>query len=451
MPKRRTRYEIYAELLDLVSRKGFSRVTRASYGANLPVDRAKEALKFLASRGFLKEDNLGDSVIYKITNRGREYLETFRHMRKLFAALDPKTLNQQAEIPEPSEFVSRVEVALTTNKKELKAHENFSIEIKLSNKGNSPITLKKIEGISQEDFRITEKSKDILLKKDFLDINRMRVDPDKQVSIMLVLSPRREGSLSIKPRIVYSDQTDREFILESEQLTVNVVGDVTFRIATGFEDLDKLLLGGIPERYSVILTAPSCDERDLLTSRFLGKGIEKEEVTFYITIDANILKHYTGRIKPNLHVFLFNPQAASLVKDFPNVSKLKNIDNLTDINITLNSAFRRIDGTPATAKRAYIEILSDILLQHGAVRTRKWLTGILATLKSEGFTSMVLLNPQMHSAEEVQAVLDPFEGEIDIYQRKINGATQKCLRIRRMLNQRYLENEMQLIKEKLRA
>ena len=69
LPKRRTRYEIYAELLDLVSRKGFSRVTRASYGANLPVDRAKETLKFLASRGFLKEDNLGDSVIYKITNR----------------------------------------------------------------------------------------------------------------------------------------------------------------------------------------------------------------------------------------------------------------------------------------------------------------------------------------------------------------------------------------------
>ncbi len=322
--------------------------------------------------------------------------------------------------------------------------------MKLINKGESPITLKRIEGVSPEDFATVDKSKSIFLKEDYLDTNRMNIDPKKTVKVMLVLRPRREGSLSIKPRIVFSDQTDREFILEAEQLAVNVVGDATRRIGTGFKDLDKLLLGGIPEKYSVILTSPSCDERDLLTSRFLREGIQKEEITFYITIDANILKPYTGGIKPNFHVFLFNPQADSLARDLPNVSRLKNIDNLTDINITLTSALRKTNRPPETQKRAYIEILSDILLQHGPARTRKWLTGILTTLKSEGFTSLVLLNPQMHSAEEVQAVLDPFEGEIDIYQRKTNGATQKCLRIRRMLNQRYLENEMQLAKEKLR-
>lgn len=90
LAERRTRYEIYADLLDIVARRGSCKLTRASYGANLPVDRAKKSLSFLASRGFIKEMDVDDSKVYRITKRGLEYLETFRQMRKLFAALDEK-------------------------------------------------------------------------------------------------------------------------------------------------------------------------------------------------------------------------------------------------------------------------------------------------------------------------------------------------------------------------
>ncbi len=86
--ERRTRYEIYADLLGTVMRKkGLCSVTRASYGANLPVDRAKKFLHFLASRGFIREERVDGYVRYRITRRGLEYLETFRRMRKMFAAL----------------------------------------------------------------------------------------------------------------------------------------------------------------------------------------------------------------------------------------------------------------------------------------------------------------------------------------------------------------------------
>ena len=85
---RRTKYEIYADLLRTIAKRRQCTLTRASYGANLPVDRAKRVLKFLASKGFAKEDNSDDSKTYKITKRGIEYLETFKRMRKLFAALN---------------------------------------------------------------------------------------------------------------------------------------------------------------------------------------------------------------------------------------------------------------------------------------------------------------------------------------------------------------------------
>ena len=85
--ERRTRYEIFADLLDIVVKRGSCPVTRASYGANLPVDRAKKFLTFLASRGFVKEEYVGDSKRYRVTKRGLEYLETYSKMQKMFAAL----------------------------------------------------------------------------------------------------------------------------------------------------------------------------------------------------------------------------------------------------------------------------------------------------------------------------------------------------------------------------
>jgi len=83
---RRTKYDIYADLLKTVMKRGSCGVTRASYGANLPIDRAKKFLKLLASRGFVREV-VEDPSRYRITKRGIEYLEVFRKMKKMFAAL----------------------------------------------------------------------------------------------------------------------------------------------------------------------------------------------------------------------------------------------------------------------------------------------------------------------------------------------------------------------------
>jgi len=88
--ERRTRYEIYADLLEIVMKRELCALTRASYGANLPVDRAKKFLSFLASRGFVKEEYVGDSKRYRITKRGLEYLQTHSKMQKMFAALAEK-------------------------------------------------------------------------------------------------------------------------------------------------------------------------------------------------------------------------------------------------------------------------------------------------------------------------------------------------------------------------
>jgi predicted transcriptional regulator len=86
--RRRTKYDIYADIMEIIARKGLCSLTRVSYGANIPVDRTKKILNFLVSHGFIRELTVGDARRYRATKWGLEYLETFKRMRKFFAALE---------------------------------------------------------------------------------------------------------------------------------------------------------------------------------------------------------------------------------------------------------------------------------------------------------------------------------------------------------------------------
>lgn len=81
--KRRTRYDIYLDTLETIRRKGVSPITRISYGANLPVDRAKDVVQFLSNRGLVKEEEYGSTRGFRITARGGEFLAAL-HTVKMY-------------------------------------------------------------------------------------------------------------------------------------------------------------------------------------------------------------------------------------------------------------------------------------------------------------------------------------------------------------------------------
>jgi hypothetical protein len=57
------------------------------------------------------------------------------------------------------------------------------------------------------------------------------------------------------------------------------------------------------------------------------------------------------------------------------------------------------------------------------------------------------MDPEMHPSQEVRAVLDLFEGHIDIYEKETEKGSEKFLKIKRMSNHKYLENDLRLKKE----
>jgi CBS domain-containing protein/KaiC/GvpD/RAD55 family RecA-like ATPase len=250
----------------------------------------------------------------------------------------------------------------------------------------------------------------------------------------------------------YARVSGKEMVLEPEPVETEASKVVLpGRISTGYRNLDNLLLGGIPENYAVILTSPSCDERDLLIEKFLETGAKRGEVTFYVTTDPGEVKTLIEEFQSHFYVFICNPQADAITKSFLNVFKLRGVENITDINIALSSAFRTLDVWVKKPRRICIEIISDVLLQHHAVHTRRWLNALIPELRSKGFTTLAVMDPRMHPPQEVRAILGLFDGEINIYKKEAMKGPEKYLKIKKMTGQEYQDSELRLRKEKLQT
>jgi tetratricopeptide (TPR) repeat protein/KaiC/GvpD/RAD55 family RecA-like ATPase len=218
-------------------------------------------------------------------------------------------------------------------------------------------------------------------------------------------------------------------------------------VSTGYVDLDKLLCGGLPSSCAVVLTSPSCNERDLLIKSFLETGAKKDEAAFYVTINPGSVKTLADEYPSSFWLFVCNPQAGTIVKDAPNIVKLKGVENLTEISIALTSAIRKLDPSLKGARRICLGLVSDVLLQHHAVQTRRWIAGLIPELQSQGFTTLALIEPQVHPSEELHAILGLFDGEISLYEKETDKGPGKYLRVKKMGNSKYLEDELPLRKE----
>jgi tetratricopeptide (TPR) repeat protein len=222
-------------------------------------------------------------------------------------------------------------------------------------------------------------------------------------------------------------------------------------VSTGYADLNKLLYGGIPQNYAVVLTSPSCDERDLLVRSFLETGAKNGEVTFHVTIDPGVCdcKTLAEEFPTSFYLFVCNPQADAIIRSMPNVFKINGVDNLTNINMALSSTIRKLDTPSQGPRRICIEIIPDVLLQHHVVQARRWLAALIPELRSKGFTTLAVIDPQVHPSEELHAILGLFDGEINIREKETEKGLERYLRVKKMSNQEYLENELPLKKEDL--
>jgi tetratricopeptide (TPR) repeat protein/KaiC/GvpD/RAD55 family RecA-like ATPase len=342
-------------------------------------------------------------------------------------------------------------------RREAKIGEKLEMRLDIVNVGRKPAELIKTEGIIPSDgFEVCDLPPWCSLQNGIVEMKSKGIDPFCVEVVNLHLKALKAGSFTIYPQIEYvTDSGETEtfklgpinIAVQPTQLEPLVLPG---RLSTGFAKLDQLFLGGIPEHCTLVLTAPSSDERELLIQRFLKSGSETNQTVLYVTCQAAKLKDLLQQLQTDFRIIVCSTQVDTLIQNSTNVFKLNGIDNLTEMGIALAKVFRTLDSSQTRSKRACIDLISDVLIQHHAVTTRKWLNDLLLNLKLNGFTTLAVVDPHMHPSEEVQAILGLFDGEIRISEKQnAKGIVERTLKIRRLYNQKYLEDELTLIKEML--
>ena len=349
--------------------------------------------------------------------------------------------------PSPSSEVSvgleqfehaNVQANLIANISEVKVGESFCLAVEFVNAGREPALLMKVDDFVPSDFVVVKKPEIYLIEKTCLNMKGKQLPPLKLVEVKLTVQPSKKGNYTLNPRVYYLDERGQNKTLQLKTLEIQVEEVLLEdRVSTGTIELDSLLLGGIPEEYAVVLSGPPCDEREKIINNFLEAGI-KEGVSFYVTTEANELLDLLEN--PNFFLFLCNPKPKVEVPDLLNVFKLRGKTDLNNLGIALVKAYRSLDQDLGQPKRICVEILSDVLEDYGSKTTRKWISDLITNYGAKGFTMLAVMNPDMHPSDQATAVIDLFDGEIELIETEDSLECKKSIRVRKLRNQDYIKN-----------
>ncbi len=217
--------------------------------------------------------------------------------------------------------------------------------------------------------------------------------------------------------------------------------------STGYADLDHLLAGGIPAGYSVLFLSPPFDERDLLFRRIIASSLSSGMQAFYVSSDISRTKDLVGRFQKGFYAFC--PAASKISAGYGNLYEIPDVGNLVEFNIVLNQALGE-RAKESKSNVVVVDILSDVLLRHRGLVSRKWLSEFLGKRKAQSFTILGTINPLIAPKEETDRVVDLFDGVIEIHEKQdTKGTLRRFLAVKKMFGQKYSETELVIDKNKL--
>lgn len=215
---------------------------------------------------------------------------------------------------------------------------------------------------------------------------------------------------------------------------------------SGLAVLDYLLNGGLPAGTATVLTSPACDERDAIIRKFLETGAKSGGSNIYLGKESAKVDDLLTFNTLGLSALLARTSEQELKQ--ANVKVTEKLDNLSGINIDL-MALLQAPRPEGGSKRLCIDVLDDLLLMHKGTMTRKWLSQLLSRVRVQGYTVLATLNTQMHSAADVQAIVDSFEGHIQLNESIIEGRPRIVLRVQKMSRWKFLDTEAVLDRNKI--
>lgn len=86
---RRSKLEMYVDILDVLARRGPLKLTHVMYKANVNCSILKDNLQFLIKQGLVEEKAVGKRrVAYAISNKGLIVLKQFRELKRILPLIE---------------------------------------------------------------------------------------------------------------------------------------------------------------------------------------------------------------------------------------------------------------------------------------------------------------------------------------------------------------------------
>ncbi|MEJ2241552.1 MAG: ATPase domain-containing protein, partial [Candidatus Bathyarchaeota archaeon] len=332
---------------------------------------------------------------------------------------------------------ANIQANLVTTHKQVKIGESFCLSLEFVNAGREPALLMKVEDFIPPEFLIVKNPEIYRIDKTALNMKGKQLAPLKLVEVKLTLQSLKKGKYKLNPKVHYLDELGQNKILLLKTLEITIEEIVLEnRIATGTAELDSLLFGGFPNEYSIVLAGSPSDEREYLVKNFLEAGIRKDEIIFHVSTEMHDLEDFLK--DSNFSLFVCNPKPKNKIPNQSNVYRLRSKTDLTNLSISIAKAYRNIDKSKK--KRICIENVSNILLDYEAKATCKWVSELIADLSSKGFTMLFVMDPTMHPSDQAKAVINLFDGEINITQTEDPLECKKSIIVKKLRNQEYIKN-----------
>jgi len=99
---------------------------------------------------------------------------------------------------------------------------DIELELELANAGKGSALLMRVEGIVPKGFEMTQKPETYRLEDGHLNLKGKKLGPLKTEEMRLVLKAKTKGTFSLKPRILYQDETGEYKSHEPEPATITV-------------------------------------------------------------------------------------------------------------------------------------------------------------------------------------------------------------------------------------
>src|SRR5205809_3193043 len=196
------------------------------------------------------------------------------------------------------------------------------------------------------------------------------------------------------------------------------------RLATGIEGFDAMVQGGLPVGSSVILQGPPGQEKLRFALTFLAEGLKSGGSGLVVVSSQSpdaIVADLRGlgvdldavTTENRLRIVDWYSWSEETILDIEEEGiVIRSSIDLTNLGVALSRAIAALPPDPA--RRAVIEMLSPAMNAYEVTQVYAFAQSAKKKFDRHGFTSLVLLEKDMHSGPEVTTLLQPFDGVIEI-------------------------------------